>query len=349
MTLAGVAAAQGPDSAGVPCVACQAFSVAPDQVAALPDRLEGVRMLVRIAPETTATAWTAAVTELRRRGGRAGVHVTGIPSDGDRVLSDPGDELVIDVPAGEDPDRLAFDLKRALSRARGERPGARLIVAADAETRDALDARGIRTYADEFLPPIGLIQNPADLLLARPAASTSSQVWRLPQATRPGRSWPPPRPCRRGFPPGSFPLRSAGSPVAKTGLLPLLNPQTLDLVAVSRRVRLPPSSRRTCRARPSSGWRSATSRCSGCGSGTGERFATGVDVAAARTLTVEEIIARHQAAAARQAAGIRSEIATDRSRSPSRRRDSSLRSPSPPRRRSTPLKSGPISASVRSA
>src|SRR5262249_60724846 len=38
-------------------------------------------------------------------------------------------------------------------------------------------------------------------------------------------------------------------------------------------------------------------------------FAAGVDVAGARTLTVEEIVARHQAAAARQAASIAKEIA----------------------------------------
>ena len=42
----------------------------------------------------------------------------------------------------------------------------------------------------------------------------------------------------------------------------------------------------------------------------GDRFAAGVDVAAARPLTVDEIIARHQAAAARQAAEVRASIAT---------------------------------------
>ena len=42
----------------------------------------------------------------------------------------------------------------------------------------------------------------------------------------------------------------------------------------------------------------------------GDRFAAGVDVSAARPLTVDEIIARHQAAAARQAAEVRTSIAT---------------------------------------
>jgi hypothetical protein len=41
-----------------------------------------------------------------------------------------------------------------------------------------------------------------------------------------------------------------------------------------------------------------------------DRFAAGVDVVAARSLTVDEIVARHQAAAARQAAAIRTLIAT---------------------------------------
>jgi hypothetical protein len=41
-----------------------------------------------------------------------------------------------------------------------------------------------------------------------------------------------------------------------------------------------------------------------------ERFAAGVDVSAARPLTIQEIIARHQAAAARQTATVKSRIAT---------------------------------------
>src|SRR6266850_7063511 len=120
--LSGPAGAQVPDATAVPCVACQVLSVTAEQVAILPEHLGGTRMLVRIAPATPTVVWTSALTELRRRGARAGVHLTDVPSENDSALAAPVDELAIDVPSAGDPDRLAFDLKRALSRARGERP-----------------------------------------------------------------------------------------------------------------------------------------------------------------------------------------------------------------------------------
>jgi hypothetical protein len=308
--LAARAGAQGPDATGVPCVACQVLSVTPEQAAMLPEHLGGTRILVRIAPSAPAAVWTSALTDLRRRGARAGLHLTNVPPESDAVLAAPVDELAIDVPSAGDPDRLAFDLKRALSRARGERPGARLIVSSEAATRDALLERGLRTYADEFLPPVAAIDSPAELLLTRLAPSETTRIWRLPEEIERARaivdaaaalqSW---------FPAGLVPV--AGRTLACGGrpLRPLLNPQTLDLVAVSASCPSPAVVTSDMRGAAAERVDAGTVSAFRVHAGTGEGFATGVDVAAARALTVEEIIARHQAAAARQAAGIVSEIA----------------------------------------
>src|SRR5687767_3941001 len=76
----GMAQAQG----NVPCAACQVLSLAPDQAALMPDRLDSARVLVRVAPGSDA--WVAALRLLRERGGRAGLHVLGMPADNNPLL-----------------------------------------------------------------------------------------------------------------------------------------------------------------------------------------------------------------------------------------------------------------------
>ena len=76
MTLAvGVAAAQGPV-----CAACLALEITPGMVPALPARLEGLEVLVRVAPGDERTALDA-LAEISARGGRPGLVVTGLPSE----------------------------------------------------------------------------------------------------------------------------------------------------------------------------------------------------------------------------------------------------------------------------
>jgi hypothetical protein len=90
----------------------------------------------------------------------------------------------------------------------------------------------------------------------------------------------------------------------------LLNPQTLDLVAVSRSCPAPAvvtSDVPGARAERMDLGPISVFRVRAQG---GDRFAEGVDVSAARALTIDEIIARHQAAAARQNAEIATAIAT---------------------------------------
>lgn len=307
---ASAAVAQGTGAAPVPCVACQALSVAPGQLATLPDRLPGARVLVRIAPGADPAAWTAALTDLQRRGARVGLHVTGIPGETDPALAAPVDDVAIDVAPDLDPDRAAFDLKRALSRLRGERPRARLFVASDAATRDALLARGLRTYADDFLPPAAAIARPDDLLLAR-LAPEATRIWRLPDDADAARAIAAPfAALQTWFPAGLVPVASRTVACGDRPLTPFLNPQTLDLVAVSAECPAPATVTSDMRGALAERFDAGGVSAFRVRAGTAEGFATGVDVAAARPLTVEEIIARHQAAAARQAAAIVSEIAT---------------------------------------
>src|SRR3954471_4945840 len=76
--------ASGQPAAAGPCVSCQVLSVSPGQVSVLPDRLNGTRVLVRSdRPDQTV----AAVAEIRRLGGRSGVHFTAIPAEDDVRLA----------------------------------------------------------------------------------------------------------------------------------------------------------------------------------------------------------------------------------------------------------------------
>jgi hypothetical protein len=89
-----------------------------------------------------------------------------------------------------------------------------------------------------------------------------------------------------------------------------LNPRTLDLVAVSRSCPTPAvvtSDVPGAIAERMDVGQTSVFRVRAAG---GDRFAEGVDVSAARALSIDEIIARHQAAAARQAAEIVTSIAT---------------------------------------
>ena len=78
---------------GPPCVDCQVLSISAGQVAVLPARLKGTRILVRSGPSGDVLA---AVNEIRRVGGRAGVHFTEVPAPDDPGLSAEVDTLLGD-------------------------------------------------------------------------------------------------------------------------------------------------------------------------------------------------------------------------------------------------------------
>ena len=292
----GTAAPVGP-SAG-PCAACQVLSVTPGQVGALPARLDGARVVLRVAPG--ADGWQSALETLRARGARAGLHVPGTPLEGDRLLAADADLLIVEAGPG-DLDQQAFELKRALSEARGRRPGMRLIVAVPNDRAAALRERGLAPYADAIVPPSAPLLS-ADVL-AQPYDG-SLRVLMLPEIPAAAAIAPAAFTLQRWLPDGLVPLRDRALSCEGRAIDTYLNPRTLDLVGVTRSC-LPPAT--------------VTSDVPGAAierldlatlsvflvhAGQTDRFAEGVDVAAARTLTADEIVARHQAAAARQAGGI---------------------------------------------
>ena len=304
--------AQETGAALVPCVACQALSVSPPQAAWLPEALAGTRILLRVAPGSAATLWSGPLESLRRRGATAGIHVTGVPADADPVLDADIATLIIELALARDTgagdvDRAAFALKQALSLARGRHPSTTLLIAAPPEVTAALRDRGLDPYVDGFLPVPGEIRRAEELLTPGPPL----RLWRLTESEAEGRAIATAAAALQAWlPAGLVPV--AGRRLAcgeDRPLRPLLNPQTLDLVAVSRTCPSP--------AVVTSDVPGATAERVDLGEtsvfrvrvNAGDRFAEGVDVSAARALTVDEIIARHQAAAARQAAEIATSIA----------------------------------------
>src|SRR5262245_6882678 len=302
----------------VPCVTCQVLSVTPDEAQHLPPSLPGVRVAVRTAASTSdqrATGWQAALTELGRRGTSSALHLVGVPDEDDPLLAAAVDLFIVEPaipaetaanPAGHTV--LAFDLKRALAAARGRHPAATLLVAVPAAVAQALRANGLTPYADGFIDPPAAIETAADLLA--PAEPDRTRVRIVPsdaqiaagifRAAVPAAAW---------FPGGLVP---AAGRYLRCGedrrIRAFLNPQTLDLVGTTRACPAP--------AVVTSGGVSAE-RLDMDGvsafrvrEASGDRFAEGVTVGAARTLTAAEIVARHQAAAARQAAGVRSDVAS---------------------------------------
>ena len=288
-----------------PCSACQSLSVTAAQIPLLPERLAGARVFLRLFPGATGAEWPPALEELRRRGATTGLHVVGVPADEDPVLAAVANTLIVEVDAG-DADRLAFDLKRALSLVRGRHPDESLLIAASSDVTAALRERGMAPYADGFVARPAEIGSPEDLL------TPGARIWRLPADAAAARAvaaaavdlqaWLP-----EGLVPVSErPLRCG----ADRRLPALLNPRTLDLIAVSRAC--PASAVVTSDVPGASAERLEVGgasvfrvRVSGA-----DRFAEGVDVSAARALTIDEIVARHQAAAARQAAEIVTSVAT---------------------------------------
>src|SRR3954467_11267464 len=55
---------QRTDSEGTPCVACQALSITPAQIAVLPRALNDALVVIRVAPGTPASAWSGALAEI---------------------------------------------------------------------------------------------------------------------------------------------------------------------------------------------------------------------------------------------------------------------------------------------
>src|SRR4051812_8384412 len=299
--------AVGQRTEGAPCVACQALSITPAQIAVLPRALNGALVVVRVAPGTAASTWSVALAEIRALGGRGGLHVTAILAEEDPLLAADADTFVIEA-EGSDVDRVAFELKRALAAARGKRPAASLLVAAAPDVIAALRERGVAPYASAFIDPPSPMNSADDVLRpetgaihVREAPASAIDANAVASALAFLQPW---------FPEGLVPVRDRELRCGGDRPVPtFLNPRTLDLVAATPSCAPPATVTSDMPGAPVERYDVGASSAFLVHAGSDTRFAEGVDVAGSRTLTVEEIVARHQAAASRQAASIATDIA----------------------------------------
>ena len=291
----------------VPCVSCQALSIAPEQIAILPGILNGTSVLIRIAPEMPSARWADALAEVKRIGGTAGLHLTAIPAEDAATLAAVVDRLLVDA-AGDDLDRLAFDLKKALAAARGKHPNAALFVAATPAVAAALRERGLAPYLTRFVDPAAVIGTPDALIdgaagpfVPRILPRAATEASAIAAAAAALQSW---------LPEGLAGVRDRSLTCGEDRRVPaFLNPKTLDLVGVTRACPRPATVTSDMPGASVERYDLGSSSAFLVHAGSDTRFAEGVDVAGSRSLTVEEIIARHQAAAARQAASIATDMA----------------------------------------
>jgi hypothetical protein len=307
-------AAQGAEP---PCAACLALVVTPAQALALPLELHGLQVLLA-APPAALPGLGTAIGDTDRRGGRPGLYVQGIPRTS--ALPDvPWGRVTMVVleispaEARQDAAALAFTVKTLLTTIRGAAgPPVQLGLAGAVD--EAL-ARETAPYADFIVPQGGGLSVPGlaawgtaagaftDALAATRTAGPSGWLWRLPDdpLETAAASAAAARAARWLVPglvtPSTVDVRCGGR-AAET----FLDPQSLATIAIAAcgpedPVIVSPEEPGVERMALDDG----TTLVRVPAPGAPDRFASGVDVVGARRLTVEEVIAGHQAAVARQA------------------------------------------------
>lgn len=318
-------------SSEVPCAACTVVSLTPSQAAMAPANLAGSRVVLRIPAGERASVWTAALADLRGRAGRVGFHIVGVPEANDSALDQAGAVLLIEL-RGTQSENLAYQLKAAFTRARAANDKTTLVLAASDSTLQSL-RDDLAAYVDAFLTlgqsdardlddnsrrwiagqeegAIDTLQTAADL--ARPVSGgNTTRLWMLPADGEQARRLLENLAALQAWlPSGLVGVTDRRLSCGSIRLRTYLDPQTLDVVGTARGC--PVDGRIDTDTQQASidrldvpGMTLVRVR-----NPQGDRFAAGVDVTGARELSVEEIVARHQAAAARQSATIRTQIST---------------------------------------
>lgn len=269
---------------------------------ALPLRLEPVQVWLRVAAGAPGPEWEAALRDVAARGARAGLQIVGIPSPDDPLLAAAATSILFDVRELADApaaalDDVVFRLKRAVALARGR--GLEVEILAAPPLAAALEGRGlagfgVTVHAVEQVP---IARSLRDLLLDR-----THDLWELPRDAVAAhalvadlmRLWP-------WLPP----LVPYGSMTCGTIRIPAYADfAATQIVGVSDAC---PRGARVVPEQPGASVErldvddvslfrvSLTSQ---------DRFAETVGVSGAASLTADEIVARHQSQAARQAAEI---------------------------------------------
>ena len=320
--LAGTSAVNAADA---PCGACVAVAIAPGQILALPEALHGLVVLLRVSPGETHAA-VAALEIIAARGGHPGLLVlSASPEPLDAEALRRSDVVLIDVAGAALSDTRVFNLKRQITAARGEHPGLTIglalagLAAPDlvpyidfvlwrgASAPDAA-GKGVWTVLDEGpAASIGALlrdtsQGGADKWLWNAPAEVDAVVRVMGDLAR----------AARWLPPGLIASPSVRVTCGGTAAAAYLNPQTLETIAIARRC----AAAADVAADPPAPGIERVSLSSGDtlirvpAPDAPDRFAEGVQVVGARTLSVEEIVARHQAFVARQASIVRAQIST---------------------------------------
>jgi hypothetical protein len=303
-----------------PCGGCIVLLIQPSQSSLLPPRLHGLDVLVQFEGNPDEES-SAALARIAERGGRPGLFLTGVTAPSATTLAH-ALTIVLDQRGVDDPpDALAFDLKTRLTSLRASSGSTtKLGIAMSSAAMSAILARDVGSYVDFVVwdESGSVASNPAPwvyggsltdvgrALKATRAASVDRWLWRVPDDE------------------GVARVVMAGASAAAS-LLPIgltasadlqmrcgaraaavfVDPGSLDHVAWAEDCRSEdpivsePPAQMVERLQVSE--RDALIRLR---SSRSDRFAEGVAVTAPRRLTVEEIIARHQAAVARQRAHI---------------------------------------------
>ena len=305
-----------------PCGRCLAIVVLPDQVPLLPADLTGLEILVRISPSDAVTPASLLAT-VAQRGGTPGV-----------LLEDPAALPLLDAPelrtvvisvrtVPSDLTLLAFDLKRRLTEARARVPaGVRLGVASPSAVLQDLLGRDVGSYVDfvvsETDPQAGVGWWRDAGELSDPVASvqphgpyTGRSLWRIPErATRFPETIADLAAAARVLPAGLVPSEGVTIDCGGTRAQVWFDPARLTHVALVEKC-----SPAQLRIMPANATPEVSTLTTGAmlveiAETSRERFAEGLNVSAPRLLTIQEIIARHQAATARQSAAMRARIST---------------------------------------
>jgi hypothetical protein len=306
-----------------PCAACIVLAASPGQSVLIGETLNGIEILVRTGPGSTVVQ--AAVERIREHDGRPGLWVFGFePIAADLEAIGRLHRIVIDLTRDKaSGDELAFRVKTYLTELRSAGGAVQLGLYADPESLEALRRRDIGAYVDfdvvprgDTPPPFPVPANASGTLGLRAAgrAEGSLDRWLVPLPEDVVSASSVLRDVARSAPllpdgliaGGLVDVRCDGRPVPT-----LLDPESLATVAVvrgcdERRIVIAPDVPGSTRETLSS---AAVIVKVPAVEG---RYAEGVQVVGARALTVREIIARHQAAAARQRRQVHREISTGR-------------------------------------
>lgn len=316
------ARAQPPDDP--PCAACIAVVAAPGQAVLVQAPLGGVEILVRVGGDGAAVA--AAAGTIRDAGGRPGLWVAGAGAEPApyAALLPSITSVVFDLsPERGGLQELGFRLKTRSVEARGASPGLRVGVAGRPDLLEGESGRDLAPYIDfvavpaaagpRFPPSAG---GAAAAFAVRPAsggdAADRADGWILELPADALAAQALLRDVARTAPLLTNTLVGGGMADVRCGAARLptfLDPETLDTLAIASGC--PPGDLQVSPDRP------GVERVE---LSTGEvvvrvpasdgRFAEGVQVVGARALGVREIVARHQAAAARQRRAVRRTIST---------------------------------------